>query len=306
MLKNKGITLIALVVTIIVLLILAGVSITAVFGENGIISGAQKAKEKTDEAIKNERKDLTELLDELDSMLTGGEATQVADAKAGELAGKGTEEEPYLIESIEDLVTFSNNVNEGNSYEEKVVKLGINLDFKSNLSYVDYTRTDYGDINKANGTEELKTELTTGGGFIPIGNSNHQFKGTFDGGAHTIKNLYISAASDYMGLFGYCGDKSSIKNIVISNVNITSIKNFVGGLAGRNYGTIDRVKTEGGKITAKQYVGGITGWNKGNITSSSNSAQITENEMVEPGTYIETFVGGITGENYNRNNKRMF
>ncbi len=161
--KNKGITLIALVVTIVVLLILAGVSITAVFGDNGIISGAKNAKEKTNEAVKNERKDLTELLDELDSMLTGGEATQVSDAKAGELAGKGTEEDPYLIESIEDLVTFSNNVNEGNSYEEKVVKLGINLDFNSTLSYVDYTRTDYGDINKANGTEELKTELTTGG-----------------------------------------------------------------------------------------------------------------------------------------------
>ncbi len=289
MLKNKGITLIALVVTIIVLLILAGVSITAVFGDNGIISGAQKAKEKTDEAVKNERKDLTELFDELDSMLTGGEATKVTDSTPKELAGKGTEEEPYLIESIEDLVTFSNNVNEGNSYEEKVVKLGINLDFNSTLSYVDYTRTDYGDINKASGTEELKTELTTGGGFIPIGNNNHQFKGSFDGGAHTIKNLYINEEeSNYMGLFGYCGDKSSIKNIVISNVNITSTKNYVGGLVGRNYGTIDRVKTEGGEITAKKYVGGIVGDTKqeGNkVTSCNNDGEITG----------KRHVGGIAG-----------
>ena len=283
--RIKGITLIALVVTIVVLLILASVSITVVFGENGIISEAQKAAEKTEESVKNERKDLTELLDELDSILTGGEATQVADEKAGELAGKGTEEEPYLIESIEDLVTFSNNVSGGNSYEEKVVKLGINLDFNSTLSYVDYTRTDYGDINKANGTEELKTELTTGGGFIPIGNAEKQFKGTFDGGAHTIKNLYISATSDYMGLFGYCGDKSSIKNIVISNVNITSTEDYVGGLAGRNYGTIDRVKTEGGEITAKQYVGGITGWSNGEITSCSNDGEIRG----------ERHVGGIAG-----------
>ncbi len=61
MLKNKGITLIALVVTIVVLLILAGVSITAVFGDNGIISGAQKAKEKTDEAVKNDYEQIEDL-----------------------------------------------------------------------------------------------------------------------------------------------------------------------------------------------------------------------------------------------------
>ncbi len=108
-----------------------------------------------------------------------------------------------------------------------------------------------------------------------------------------------------MGLFGYCGDKSNIKNIVISNANITSTKNCVGGLVGRNYGTIDRVKTEGGEITAKQYVGGITGENYGEITSSSNSAKITENETIDPGKFAEAYVGGITGKNYNRN-KRMF
>ena len=45
-LKNKGITLIALVITIIVLLILAGVSLSMISGENGILSKAQQAKEK--------------------------------------------------------------------------------------------------------------------------------------------------------------------------------------------------------------------------------------------------------------------
>ncbi len=66
MLKNKGITLIALVVTIVVLLILAGVSITAVFGDNGIISGAQKAKDKTDEAIEQEQEDVGKLVNQLE------------------------------------------------------------------------------------------------------------------------------------------------------------------------------------------------------------------------------------------------
>ena len=51
---NKGITLVALVVTIVVLLILAGVSINLVLGENGLITQAQEAKRKTAEAEKNE------------------------------------------------------------------------------------------------------------------------------------------------------------------------------------------------------------------------------------------------------------
>lgn len=53
--RNKGITLIALVITIIVLLILAGVTIATLFGENGIITMAQKAKEETEDAAKEEQ-----------------------------------------------------------------------------------------------------------------------------------------------------------------------------------------------------------------------------------------------------------
>ena len=49
-LSEKGITLIALVVTIVVLLILAGVSINLITGENGIVSKAKQAAEKTEEA----------------------------------------------------------------------------------------------------------------------------------------------------------------------------------------------------------------------------------------------------------------
>ena len=52
--KNKGITLVALVVTIVVLLILAGVSINLVLGNNGIIAKAQEAKTKQAEASEND------------------------------------------------------------------------------------------------------------------------------------------------------------------------------------------------------------------------------------------------------------
>ena len=54
--KNKGITLIALVITIIVLLILAGVSVAMLTGENGILSQAQRAGEQTD--IGREKEDI--------------------------------------------------------------------------------------------------------------------------------------------------------------------------------------------------------------------------------------------------------
>ena len=63
--KEKGITLIALVVTIIVLIILAGVSIAMLVGDNGIITQAQKAKENIELAQKEEEKQLEELANQL-------------------------------------------------------------------------------------------------------------------------------------------------------------------------------------------------------------------------------------------------
>ena len=59
--SNKGITLVALVVTIVVLLILAGVSISLVLGQNGLITQAQEAKKKTAEATKNEENEISSM-----------------------------------------------------------------------------------------------------------------------------------------------------------------------------------------------------------------------------------------------------
>ena len=67
--------------------------------------------------------------------VTPTEVEKVEDETPWELAGSGTEAEPYLIESIEDLVAFSNSVNEGNHYEDKYVKLTRTLEFNSSLSY---------------------------------------------------------------------------------------------------------------------------------------------------------------------------
>ena len=67
--NNKGITLVALVVTIVVLLILAGVSINLVLGNNGIIAKAKDAETKSAEASQNDLKEMSNLEDEMDKQL---------------------------------------------------------------------------------------------------------------------------------------------------------------------------------------------------------------------------------------------
>lgn len=70
--SNSAITLIALIITIIALLILAGVTLNMMMGENGIINRAQLAKEKTDKAQEDEKIKIKDLEDELNNYNTRG------------------------------------------------------------------------------------------------------------------------------------------------------------------------------------------------------------------------------------------
>ena len=83
--QEKGITLIALVVTIVVLLILAGVSISLVLNNNGVISKAKDAKNQYAEAQTNDEKQLNEVSDWID--------TKVGDTTGGGSAG-GSDYDP--------------------------------------------------------------------------------------------------------------------------------------------------------------------------------------------------------------------
>ncbi|MFR0823503.1 MAG: hypothetical protein ACLSHH_07880, partial [Clostridia bacterium] len=67
--KQKGVTLIALVITIIVLIILAGVAINALVGENGIITQAQRAKDDTEQGKREEQGGLLSLEQQIDAAL---------------------------------------------------------------------------------------------------------------------------------------------------------------------------------------------------------------------------------------------
>ena len=91
--NNKGITLVALVVTIVVLLILAGVSINLVLGDNGIVKKAQDAKTKSAEASENDLKGMNSLVSEMEGALAGnggaggsGTDTKVPEAATAETA----------------------------------------------------------------------------------------------------------------------------------------------------------------------------------------------------------------------------
>ena len=77
--RNEGITLVALVITIIVLLILAGVSISLVVGDNGVLNQAQNAKTKSDQAWANSAMELA--ASSLSSEFMGGDWLDNEDAK---------------------------------------------------------------------------------------------------------------------------------------------------------------------------------------------------------------------------------
>lgn len=339
--KNEiGITLIALIITVIILLILAGISLNLVIGKNGIIKNAKQAKfemEKKDEeealriilakyigkelqinqSLKEYLKDkVREVEDNEDGTLTvllgkyefdisedsyeiiEPTISKVTDESPGELEGEGTENNPYIVSSIEDLVAFSNSVNgikinengefettSAINYAQKYVILKQTLDFKSPKSYVDSTRKDFGDINGNGVIEELKTELTTEAGFMPIGGTN-TFNGTFDGKENEIRRIYIRREKN-VGLFGKIS-MANIKNIGVTG-EIIATQCYVAVIAGQGSGTITNCYNKAN----------ITGCELGGIAGRAYGMKIEKccNEGNLNGTaYTNTYgVGGIVG-----------
>ena len=270
---ESGITLIALVVTVIVLIILAGVSINMLVGDNGIITQAQKSKEDTELAEEQEKSDMVELKDEMNESITEIKVEQVTDAEPGKLEIDEQNPDTYIINSIEDLVFFAYDVTNENKYEGQTVKLGLSLNFNSSKSYVDAHRTDYGEYGYDG---ELRTLLTTGEGFKPIGtmydtniNTNY-FEGTFDGNGNAIYNLHQNIEnSEYVTILGlFSTNGGNIRNLKVENINVNATTNnmhtIFGGVVGRNNGIIEQCSTSGNiNIQANGvksiYAGGIEG-----------------------------------------------
>lgn len=151
--------------------------------------------------------------------------------------GIGTEDDPFIISNVPELVYFRNSVNNGYSYAGKYIKLTNNLDWGAKWEYRDGS---------------MLPVLTSGENWVPIGTCKNirtdfgvpyngnaaPFEGIFDGGGHIILNLFSGIdentpvrVSDsyydrtwgatqryyttvYVGLFGFCKD-CTIKNIAV-------------------------------------------------------------------------------------------
>ncbi|MGH9524427.1 MAG: SBBP repeat-containing protein [Terriglobales bacterium] len=116
-------------------------------------------------------------------------------------------------------------------------------------------------------------------GFAPIGNPEMPFNGTLDGLGHIVSNLYIAQpAFDYIGLFGFIGSQGVVQNVALTGENIVG-RYVVGGLAGKNYGTIANSFTTGTVVGATDgntnQAGGFVGYNLGTINGSYSTAAVT-------------------------------
>lgn len=161
--------------------------------------------------------------------------------------GRGTKEEPWLIENAEQLAYLAQQVNNGTDYEREHFLLVSDLDL---------------------GGEE----------WTPIGTGGKSFWGGFDGGGHTITGMTITGKeASYVGLFGEChnftADSSYIKSVTVKGANISG-KSFVGAIAGGGANISDCYSIEN-TICARQQVGGVCGSLIGNISGCYNSSSVS-------------------------------
>ena len=236
----------------------------------------------------------------------------VIDEYAGDLTkgGRcdGSEEKPFEINCIEDLVAFSQSVNSGNTYTSMYVRLMRTLDFNSIFSYNDYLTTEYDEYLGGDGTNEFKKQLSQfGNGFVPIGNSVDvnfgDFRGYFDGCNYEIQNIYINQES-YSGLFGYISGARSIQNLEISG-KIIATNGIAGGLIGyyhtSNTGIETLVKNCYNEADIYSYGGTTVYWsNEG--TAGGIIGHVQGNMIIDcchnKGTVTgEMSAGGIIGKN---------
>lgn len=168
---------------------------------------------------------------------------------------------------------------------------------ESNGSYTVYNAD--GLLNVAELVNGGKTDINitleknidlTGKDWTPIGTDyDNSYKGTFDGGGHTITGLTFTTNDEYAGLFGWLNRAGTVKNVVMEGVQITSNQIYggsIGGVVGYSWGTIENCSVSG-SVSGTVYVGGVVGAQiDGSITGCSSSA--TVKGMVD--------VGGVAGQ----------
>ena len=190
--------------------------------------------------------------------------------------GSGTEESPFLINNLNDLKFFRNNVDKqaqdgSTQYAGKYFKLTADIDLAG--------------IN-----------------WNPIGSmsgDHGSFKGVFDGDNHTISNLKVEQAGNGIGLFARTTGNAVIKNLKLNNVTVESTNNsdYVGGVVGNAFAStkIENVHVTGDvQISGKGYIGGIVG--HGYVVMDNVSVVANEGSLITSTFWCAGGILGYAGE----------
>ena len=171
-------------------------------------------------------------------------------------SGDGTVNKPFLISTAAELAWFRDHVNENYDNVKSSAKLTADIDL-----------SDF-----CHAADDSKIEKS----WVPIGNSNNKYQGTFDGNNKTITNLYINASQLNVGLFG-CTYEGTIKNLTFEYANVTNTNNYVGVLVGKAFwgSTLQNIKISNTcQIKGGNYTGGIAGYLDGNAYNCVNCATV--------------------------------
>ena len=179
--------------------------------------------------------------------------------------GDGKVGNPYIITKAEELAWFRDQVNGGNKK--------ICAKIADNVEVIDLKNF----CHAADASKKIDEQS-----WVPIGNSNKPYQGTFDGNGKTITNLYINANQKYMGLFGYTYE-GTIKNLTFEYANVTNTNSYAGVLVGNAFwrSTLQNIKISNTcQIKGGNYTGGIAGSLDGNASNCVNYATVQGKEDV--------------------------
>lgn len=179
--------------------------------------------------------------------------------------GDGKVGNPYIITKAEELAWFRDQVNGGNKK--------ICAKIADNVEVIDLKNF----CHAADASKKIDEQS-----WVPIGNSNKPYQGTFDGNGKTITNLYINASQVNMGLFGYTYE-GTIKNLTFEYANVTNTNSYAGVLVGNAFwrSTLQNIKISNTcQIKGGNYTGGIAGSLDGNASNCVNYATVQGKEDV--------------------------
>ena len=159
------------------------------------------------------------------------------------------------------------------------------------------------DTNKNSEANEGDDYWNNGSGWIPIGETHDPFVATFDGGGHTISNLYIRRSPN-VGLFGILGSGSTVSDIGLADISVeASGFGAVGALAGISHGVIEGSVADGLVAGCVDQIGGLVGLNYGEIVNSRSAVDVESARRTSSGPQGSRWRtcyasgGGLVGKN---------